>query len=68
MTYCENVKIDIYPPIDIDDGAYNLAKILKDQGYDIFKSSDDFYNDICSSFNSFNNTDVILNDRRNDFY
>ena len=36
LSYCVNIKIDIYPPINIDDGAYNLAKLLKDQGYDIY--------------------------------
>ena len=52
----------------MDKEIYNLANHLKDQGYDLFKSEDNFYNDICSPFNSFNDTDVILNDRRNDFY
>jgi len=68
LTYCENVKIDIYSPTYMDVDVYNLAKYLKENGYDIFDSSDDFYNDICSSFTSYNNTDVILNDRRKDFY
>ncbi len=45
-----------------------MTKQLKEQGYDIFKSSDKFYNDICSKYTSLNGTDVILNDRRNDFY
>ena len=68
LSYCENIKIDIYPPINIDNQTYNLIRHLKEQGYDLFNSFDDFYNDICSPYNSFNNTDVILNDRRNDYY
>ena len=68
LSYCENIKIDIYPPINIDNQTYNLIRHLKEQGYDLFNSFDDFYNDVCSPYNSFNNTDVILNDRRNDYY
>ena len=68
LSYCENVKINIYPPINIDNQTFNLVKHLKNQGYDLFNSNDDFYNDLCSPYNSFNNTDVLLNDRRNDYY
>ena len=68
LSYCSNTKIDIYPSINLDKEIYDLAKHLKEQGYDLFDSYDDFYNDICSAYNSFNNTDVILNDRKNDFY
>jgi len=68
LTFCENVKIDIYASTYMELDIYNLAKYLKENGYDIFDSSDDFYNDICSSFTSYNHTDVILNDRRKDFY
>jgi hypothetical protein len=68
LSLCENTKIDIYTPLNLDSETYNLAKQLKEQGYDLFNSSDDFYNDICSTFNSENDTDIILNDRRKDFY
>ena len=68
LSFCEDVKIDIYATANMESGIYNLAKYLKEEGYDIFDSSDDFYNDICSTFTSYNNTDVILNDRRKDFY
>ena len=68
LSYCDKTKIDIYPPINLDKETYNLAKHLKEQGYDLFNSYDDFYNDICSPYNSYNDTDVILNDRKNDFY
>ena len=68
LSFCTNTKIDIYPPINLDKGIYDLAKHLKEQGYDLFNSYDNFYNDICSAYNSYNNTDVILRDRKNDFY
>ena len=67
LSYCTLSKLDIYPPINLDKETYDLAKHLKEQGYDLFNSYDDFYNDICSPYNSYNDTDVILNDRKNDF-
>ena len=68
LSICENANVNIYPPLDLDPNIIRLAKQLKEQGYDLFDSSDDFFNDICSPYNSFNRTDVILNDRKNDFY
>ena len=68
LSYCDNSKIDLYPPLNIDNQTLNLAKYLKDQGYNLFNSKDTFYHDVCSPFNSFNETDVILNDRKNDYY
>ena len=68
LSFCEDVKTDIYATTNLESDDYKLAKYLKEKGYDIFDSSDDFYNDICSTFTSYNNTDVILNDRRKDFY
>ena len=68
LSLCQKTKINVYPPIELDENVLKLAKHLKEQGYDLFDSSDDFYNDICTPFNSFNNTDVILKDRKTDFY
>ena len=68
LSLCENTKIDIYSPIKMDYEVFILAKYLKEQGYDIFDSLDNFYNDIFSTFNSYDNTNVILNDRRKEFY
>ena len=68
LSYCDNVKINIYPPIKLDKETYDLLIHLREQGYDLFNSNDDFYNNLCSPYNSYNNTDVLLNDRRNDFY
>ena len=68
LSICDNVKIDIYAPIDLDTDTLNLYKNLKEQGYDLYNSSDLFYNDICSPYDSEYNTDVLLSDRKNDFY
>jgi hypothetical protein len=68
LSICEGKQIDIYPPVDLNQNLYNLAKNLKEQGYDLFDSSDPFYNDICSPYNSLDNTDVLIKDRKYDFY
>ena len=68
LSYCDNEQINIYPPLNLDQRIIDLYQNLKEQGYDLFNSKDNFYNDICSPYNSYNDTDVILNDRRNDYY
>ena len=65
---CNNIKIDIYAPVNFSQDYLDLINQLKEQGYDIFNSEDPFYNDICSSYNSQNETDVIIKDRKIDFY
>ena len=47
----ENAKIYLYTPVDLDSNIVRLAKQLKEQGYDLFDSSDIFYNDICLLIN-----------------
>jgi len=68
LSLCNNIKINIYTPVELDEEKYKLVKLLNEQGYDLFDSSNSFYTDICSPFTSFNNTDVLLRDRKKDFY
>ena len=68
LSICKENEINIYSPVDLDEYTFNLIKSLKEQGYDLFNSSDEFFNDICSSYISINNTDIILADRKNDYY
>jgi len=68
LSLCNNIKINIYTPVELDEEKYKLVKLLNEQGYDLFDSSNSFYTDICSPFSSFNNTDVLLRDRKKDFY
>ena len=55
LSICKDDKVDISVPVKIDDD-----KIYK------YNISDDYYNDICSISDS--KIDIILNDRRNEFY
>ena len=52
---CQGTKIDVSISVKIDG---NL---------DIYNSSSDYYNNICSKTTSESGTDISLNDRRNEF-
>ena len=68
LSLCENTKINIYVPFNLSEENINLYNFVKNQGYNIFNPSDSFYNDICTPFNSFNDTDVLIKDRKKDYY
>ena len=57
MEYCKNININIKFPVSINED--NLFK------YDI---SNDYYKDICYSYTTEDNTDIIITDRINEFY
>ena len=48
----------------------SLSKVqqLSQFGYDLYDINNDFYQDICTSFTSENGTDILLSDRKSDFY
>ena len=68
LSVCIGSPITLYSPIYLTEAQFNEYKNAKKQGYDIFKSNDSFYNDICTPFNSLNNVDVIQKDRIMDYY
>jgi hypothetical protein len=68
LSPCNNEKIYIYTPTNLDNNTLNIYEDLKEQGYDIFNPNDIFYNDICTKYTSVNNTDLTLNDRKDIFY
>ena len=68
LSICNGTKIDLYSPIYLEDEEYELYKYLENQGYNLFDSEDSFYTDICTPFDSENETDVLLKDRKNDYY
>ena len=68
LSVCDDDKIDIYVPTNLDNKTLAIYENLKKKGYDIFNPNDTFYNDICTKYTSVNQTDLTLNDRRNIFY
>ena len=63
LSVCENTPIEISTPLILAEEIQNLYEELKNQGYNMFDINDDFYQDICSTYKSENNTDVPLSDR-----
>ena len=55
LTICENTKIDISVPINLNDSL------------DKYDSNSDYYNDLCSKTTSESGTDIPLADRKNEF-
>jgi len=68
LSVCNDTKIDVYVPIELDEKTQKLYDSLKEQGYNIFDKNDKFYHDICATYTSIDGTDVILLDRINDIY
>ena len=68
LSLCHSDTIDLYIPITLDQKLLDLYDDLQKSGYDLFDINDPFYNDICSPYKSENETDVLLSDRKNDYY
>ena len=56
MNYCKDIKININFPVNIDEN--NEFK---------YDPSSKYYNDICYTYTTENGTDIILDDRKNEF-
>ena len=68
LSICSDISIDIYVPVELSPKLQNLYNELNDFGCDLFDINDDFYQDICTPYNSENGTDVLLSDRINYYY
>ena len=68
LSLCNNVKINTYSSYYPSEESISKIKQLNELGYDLYNINDDFYQDICSSFTSENGTDILLSDRKSDFY
>ena len=68
LDICSNVSIYINAPISISSDLESLYNSLINSGYNLFNSSDSFYNDICSTYTSEKGADISLNDRKNEIY
>ena len=68
LSICSNTTIDIYTPVILSEKLQNLYEELKNMGYDLFDINNPFYQDICTSYTSSDETDVPLLDRINNYY
>ena len=68
LSICDSNDITIITPITNTSYInYDLAKILKDNGIDLYDINDDFYQDFCNNQN-ISDQDLTLEDRINDIY
>ena len=51
-----------------DELNIEYAKSLSKKGIDVFNVNDSFFNDLCHKYDNLNGKDIILKDRRNDYY
>ena len=68
LSICQSSPFNIYIPIVLSERTQNLYEDLAESGYNLFNINDSFYQDICTPYESENGTDVLLSDRKNDFY
>ena len=68
LSICQNDKINIYLSLDVDNNTKAQYEKLSKLNINIFNKNDKFYNDICFTFSSDDNTDMILKDRREIYY
>ena len=68
LDVCNNILINITIPANLDSEISALYNSLTSYGYNLFNSSDIFYNDICAPYTTINNTDILLIDRKTDIY
>ena len=54
--------------MQLDSTCISLYENLKNWGYNLFDSGDPFYHDVCTLFTNQFGTDVIIEDRRKDYY
>ena len=66
LDVCQDISINIYSPVKLDEETLNIYSSLDQEGYNLFDLNDSFYNDFCIPYTSINNTDIILKDRKND--
>ena len=68
LSICQNMKIALYSPYTPSKESLNKIIQLNKYGYDLYNPKDSFYQDICSPFTSENETDILLSDRKSDFF
>ena len=68
LDICQNMSINIAIPANLGSETLFFYQSLESQGYNLFNSDDKFYTDICSTYTTVNNTDILLIDRKTDIY
>ena len=65
---CKNSKVILNIPKQLEKETFILYDNLNKNGYDLFNINDSYYNDICSTYTTLDKTDILLNDRQEDYF
>ena len=68
LDICSNITIKMNVPVILEDTQLSLISHLQDSGYNVFDITDDFYNDVCSTYKAQNGADMTLSARKNKIY
>ena len=68
LSICKTSVINLYIPTQLSEEIKILREDLKANNYDLFDINDPFYNDICTKYTTLNQTDILLQDRKNYFF
>ena len=68
LKLCGNVKINTYTNFFLQESSLEQFIQLNESGYDMYNINDSFYQDLCSPFTTKFGTDILLEDRKNDYY
>lgn len=68
LDICSSTKITVIAPVKLTSDESSLYDNLNEQGYDLFDSNNSFYQDFCTPYTSKDGTDVILIDRKKNYY
>ena len=68
LSLCDGISINIFVPMELSEENRKIYEKMKESGYDMFNINDPFYQDICTTFDSSDGTDMLLTDRINYIY
>ena len=63
LSICSGININIFVKLELSDDTKSVAETLKELGYDMFDINDEFYQDICTTYKSTVDSDMLLTDR-----
>ena len=63
ISICEGEPVSLFVKLDLSEEMQSIYDNMKELGYNMLDINDPFYQDICSPYNSDNNTDILLSDR-----
>ena len=68
LSLCNKAQIEVFIPINLDNYSKNQQDSMNKYGIDILDKNNSFYNDICTPFTSEDGTDMLLSDRKTNYF